>query len=76
VRAADVGWKCRPPHPTRAPLALPATLCLPDGDVATTTRDISAVRVTDGDLGLRFEELARDDRLLLASLALAYHRGS
>lgn len=35
---------------------------------------VTAVRVTEADLGLRFEELARDDRLLLASLALAYHR--
>ena len=35
---------------------------------------VRAVRVTDTDLGLRFEELPRDDRLLLASLALAYHR--
>jgi PilZ domain len=33
-----------------------------------------AVRVTDADLGLRFDEIERDDRLLLASLALAYHR--
>jgi PilZ domain len=33
-----------------------------------------AVRVTSEDLGLRFEEIERDDRLLLASLALAYHR--
>ena len=33
-----------------------------------------AVRVTVADLGLRFEEIARDDRMLLASLALAYHR--
>jgi hypothetical protein len=33
-----------------------------------------AVRVTDQELGLRFEEIERDDRLLLASLALAYHR--
>ena len=33
-----------------------------------------AVRVTDDDLGLRFEEIERDDRMLLASLALAYHR--
>jgi hypothetical protein len=33
-----------------------------------------AVRVTDEDLGLRFEEIQRDDRMLLASLALAYHR--
>lgn len=93
---------------SRAPLALPATLRLPGGEVATVTRDISAggvavaregatapdgpfdltiqvahhevvaqvtaVRVTPTDLGLRFENLARDDRLLLASLALAYHR--
>ncbi len=36
---------------------------------------VTAVRVTATDLGLRFENLARDDRLLLASLALAYHRG-
>jgi hypothetical protein len=33
-----------------------------------------AVRVTDAELGLRFEEIGHDDRLLLASLALAYHR--
>jgi hypothetical protein len=33
-----------------------------------------AVRVTSDDLGLRFEAIERDDRLLLASLALAYHR--
>jgi hypothetical protein len=33
-----------------------------------------AVRVTSRDLGLRFEAIERDDRLLLASLALAYHR--
>lgn len=33
-----------------------------------------AVRVTGDDLGLRFEEIERDDRMLLASLALAYHR--
>jgi hypothetical protein len=33
-----------------------------------------AVRITDGELGLRFEEIERNDRLLLASLALAYHR--
>jgi PilZ domain len=33
-----------------------------------------AVRVTQAELGLRFEEIGNDDRLLLASLALAYHR--
>jgi hypothetical protein len=36
---------------------------------------VTVVRVTPTDLGLRFENLARDDRLMLASLALAYHRG-
>jgi hypothetical protein len=35
---------------------------------------VSAVRITSSDLGLRFDEIERDDRLLLASLALAYHR--
>ena len=34
----------------------------------------TAVRVTNEDLGLRFEEIERGDRMLLASLALAYHR--
>jgi len=33
-----------------------------------------AVRVTPSELGLRFEEIELDDRMLLASLALAYHR--
>jgi hypothetical protein len=33
-----------------------------------------AVRVTEAELGLKFEAIERDDRLLLASLALAYHR--
>ncbi|HWM10266.1 MAG TPA: PilZ domain-containing protein [Solirubrobacteraceae bacterium] len=33
-----------------------------------------AVRVGAADLGLRFEEIDKDDRLLLASLTLAYHR--
>ena len=32
------------------------------------------MRVTATELGLRFEQIERQDRLLLASLALAYHR--
>ncbi|HEX5618703.1 MAG TPA: PilZ domain-containing protein [Solirubrobacteraceae bacterium] len=32
------------------------------------------VRVTDADLGVQFEQIEDQDRLLLASLALAYHR--
>ena len=32
------------------------------------------MRLTPTELGLRFEEIERQDRLLLASLALAYHR--
>jgi PilZ domain len=33
-----------------------------------------AVRVTPAELGLRFEDIELNDRMLLASLALAYHR--
>ena len=32
------------------------------------------VRVTESDLGVQFERIEDQDRLLLASLALAYHR--
>jgi hypothetical protein len=32
------------------------------------------VRVTASDLGVQFEQIEDQDRLLLASLALAYHR--
>jgi len=32
------------------------------------------VRITDSDLGVQFEQIEHQDRLLLASLALAYHR--
>jgi hypothetical protein len=32
------------------------------------------VRITDSDLGVEFEQIQDQDRLLLASLALAYHR--
>ena len=32
------------------------------------------VRVTDSDLGVQFEQIEDQDRLLLASLTLAYHR--
>ena len=35
---------------------------------------VRVVRVTEHDLGLRFERIEREDRLLLTSLALAYHR--
>lgn len=38
------------------------------------TATATAVRVTREALGLRFDEISNDDRLLLASLALAYHR--
>jgi hypothetical protein len=35
---------------------------------------VRVARVTEHDLGLRFERIEREDRLLLTSLALAYHR--
>jgi PilZ domain-containing protein len=36
--------------------------------------EVRVVRVTDSDLGVEFEQIEDRDRLLLASLALAYHR--
>jgi len=36
--------------------------------------EVEIVRATADDLGLRFTRVERQDRLLLASLALAYHR--
>ena len=36
--------------------------------------EAGVVRETADDLGLRFERIEREDRLLLAALALAYHR--
>ena len=36
--------------------------------------DVRVMRLTTTEIGLRFEEIERQDRLLLASLALAYHR--
>jgi hypothetical protein len=55
--------------PGDAPLEL--RIQVADHEVAATA---VAVRVTDAELGLRFEEIDLDDRLLLASLTLAYHR--
>lgn len=40
----------------------------------TVVADVRVVRATADDIGLRFERIERDDRLLLASLALAWHR--
>jgi hypothetical protein len=48
-------------------------LAIAVGDHEATAR-VEIVRQTARDLGLRFAEIDRDDRLLLASLALAYHR--
>jgi hypothetical protein len=36
--------------------------------------DVRKMRLTPTEVGLRFEHIEREDRLLLASLALAYHR--
>ena len=35
---------------------------------------VSVMRVTDSEVGVQFEKIADGDRLLMASLALAYHR--
>ncbi|MGH2946279.1 MAG: PilZ domain-containing protein [Solirubrobacteraceae bacterium] len=50
---------------------LELTIAAGDHDVVT---DAGVVRETPAELGLRFERIERDDRLLLAALALAYHR--
>ena len=36
--------------------------------------DVRVMRLTATEVGLRFEQIERQDRLLMASLALAYHR--
>jgi hypothetical protein len=51
--------------------ALKLTIQVADHEVAAEVR---AMRLTATEVGLRFEEIERHDRLLLASLALAYHR--
>lgn len=47
------------------------TITVADHDVVAEAR---VVRITDSDLGVEFEQIEDQDRLLLASLALAYHR--
>ena len=37
---------------------------------------VEIVRLTATDIGLRFADISREDRLLLAALAIAYHRRS
>jgi PilZ domain-containing protein len=51
--------------------ALRLTIQVADHEVVAEAR---VMRVTPTEVGLRFEQIERDDRLLLASLALAYHR--
>ena len=51
--------------------ALEVTIQVANHEVTATA---VAVRVTPAELGLRFEQIELDDRMLLASLALAYHR--
>jgi hypothetical protein len=36
--------------------------------------DVRVMRVTETEVGLRFEQIEQEDRLLMAALALAYHR--
>jgi PilZ domain len=55
--------------PPREPLEL--TLQVGDHEVAA---EVLVAREGAGELGLRFGRIERDDRLLLAALALAYHR--
>ena len=69
VSAGGVGVARESSEPVDGPLEL--RIRVAEHEVVATA---VAVRVTDAELGLRFEEIGNDDRLLLASLALAYHR--
>jgi hypothetical protein len=51
--------------------SLQLTITVASHEVVAEAR---VVRVTDSDLGVEFEQIEDQDRLLLASLALAYHR--
>jgi hypothetical protein len=69
VSAGGVAVSREGAEPGDAPLEL--RIQVAGHEVAATA---VAVRVTEAELGLQFEEIDVDDRLLLASLALAYHR--
>jgi PilZ domain len=51
--------------------SLKLTITVANHEVVAEAR---VVRITDSDLGVEFEQIQDQDRLLLASLALAYHR--
>jgi hypothetical protein len=51
--------------------ALQLTITVASHEVVAAAR---VVRITDSELGVQFEQIDDADRLLLASLALAYHR--
>jgi hypothetical protein len=51
--------------------SLQLTITVASHEVVAAAR---VVRITDSDLGVEFEQIEDSDRLLLASLALAYHR--
>jgi hypothetical protein len=55
------------------PGPLELTLVLVEGQHEIVA-EVAVVRETQSELGLRFERIDRDDRLLLASLVFAYHR--
>jgi hypothetical protein len=51
--------------------SLQLTITVASHEVVAAAR---VVRITESDLGVEFEQIEDSDRLLLASLALAYHR--
>jgi hypothetical protein len=71
TRDVSAGGVCvaRDGDPGQGPIQL--TITVAGHDVVAEAR---VVRVTDSDLGVEFEQIGDQDRLLLASLALAYHR--
>ena len=69
ISAGGVGVAREGADPGEGPLKLKIQVA--DHEVLAEVR---VMRVTATELGLRFEQIERQDRLLLASLALAYHR--
>jgi hypothetical protein len=71
TRDVSAGGVCvaREGDPGDGPLKL--TITVASHEVVAEAR---VVRITDSDLGVEFEHIEHQDRLLLASLALAYHR--
>jgi hypothetical protein len=71
TRDVSAGGVCVAPDGDPGDGSVQLTITVANHDVVAAAR---VVRVSDSDLGVEFEHIEDRDRLLLASLALAYHR--